>query len=126
MKVLLRQTVILALIGLAPSHSCGAVAHTSNAASAADHSSTLEALASCYQSSALEQAKPLPAPARWRGLIGEYGPDNGILYILEKDGRLCALFKRVELEPLKEVSKDVFEFPAPGPGASKRVVFKRH
>jgi len=78
------------------------------------------------QLSAPPQAKPLPAPARWRGLIGEYGPDDDILYILEKDGRLCALFKRVELEPLKEVSKDVFEFPAPGPGASKRVVFKRH
>src|SRR5260370_868203 len=29
-------------------------------------------------------ARPLPAPARWRGLIGEYGLDNGILYILEK------------------------------------------
>src|SRR5262249_50405226 len=40
--------------------------------------------------------KPAAPPARWRGLIGEYGPDNDIVYVLEKDGRLQALFKRVE------------------------------
>src|SRR5438552_641602 len=45
------------------------------------------------QSSAAAQAKPSPPPARWRGLIGEYGPDNDLLYVLEKDGKLCALFK---------------------------------
>ncbi len=39
------------------------------------------------------QPKPLPAPARWRGLIGEYELDGNTLYILEKDGKLCALFK---------------------------------
>ena len=40
--------------------------------------------------------KPAPAPARWLGLIGEYGPDSDILYILEKDGKLHASFKRAE------------------------------
>src|SRR6266852_3401553 len=52
------------------------------------------------KSTALTQTKPLPAPARWRGLIGEYGPDDDTLIILEKDGKLCASFKRAELEPL--------------------------
>ena len=54
--------------------------------------------------------KPLPAPARWRGLIGEYGPDDDILIILEKDGRLCALLKRKDLDVLDEVSRGVFRF----------------
>ncbi len=125
MKALLRQTVILALIALAPSNACEALVHTSNAASAGDHSSNLDALKSFEQSSSSEQAKPLPAPARWRGLIGEYGLDNDILYILEKDGRLCALFKRVEFEPLEEVSKNIFKFPAQGSRAGQRLVFTR-
>jgi len=77
------------------------------------------------QSTALAQTKPLPAPARWRGLIGEYGPDDEILIILEKDGKLCALFKRAELEPLDEVSKNVFKFPVPGPHAQQTIIFKR-
>lgn len=53
-------------------------------------------------------AKPAAAPKRWRGLIGEYGPDNGILYILEKDGRLCALFKGGSVEVLEERSANSF------------------
>lgn len=69
--------------------------------------------------------KPQPAPTRWRGLIGEYGPDNDILIILEKDGKLCALFKRVEFERLDEVSKNVFKFPVPGPHAQQTVIFTR-
>src|SRR5713101_2471331 len=59
------------------------------------------------QPSATAQSKPLPAPERWRGLIGEYGPDDDILIILEKDGKICALFKRADLEPLDEGSKNV-------------------
>ena len=70
-------------------------------------------------------SKPLPPPARWRGLIGEYGPDSGILIVLEKDGRLHALFKRVELEPLEEISPNIFEFPKNGPRAGKQLVFSR-
>src|SRR3989441_5914879 len=42
------------------------------------------------KSNATERAKPSPPPARWRGLIGEYGPDDDIVYVLEKDGKLCA------------------------------------
>lgn len=77
------------------------------------------------QSSATAQTKPLPAPARWRGLIGEYGPDDDVLIILEKDGKLCASLKRSEPEPLDEVSGNVFKFPAPGPHAQQTVIFTR-
>jgi N-acyl-D-amino-acid deacylase len=77
------------------------------------------------KSSATEPAKPSPSPARWRGLIGEYGPDNDIVYVLEKDGQLCALFKKVELETLEEASNNVFRFPASGAHAGKQLVFAR-
>src|SRR5207244_4023592 len=71
------------------------------------------------------QAKPSPAPARWRGLIGEYGPDDDILIILEKDGRLCALFKRKDLDVLDEVSRGVFRFSGNAAGEGWRATFKR-
>jgi D-alanyl-D-alanine dipeptidase len=77
------------------------------------------------QSTSSSLAKPLPAPARWRGLIGEYGPDNDILMILEKDGQLNALFKRVEFAPLDEVSRSVFKFASQGSHAGQRLVFTR-
>src|SRR5687767_13890458 len=32
--------------------------------------------------------KPNPLPERWRPLLGEYGWDHDILYILEKNGKL--------------------------------------
>jgi len=70
--------------------------------------------------------KPASAPDRWRGLIGEYGPDAGLFFqILESDGRLCALFKRTELDPLEEISKNIFQFAAGTPRAGTRVVFTR-
>jgi D-alanyl-D-alanine dipeptidase len=71
------------------------------------------------------QTKPAAPPSRWVGLIGEYGPDNDILIILEKDGKLCALFKRTELEQLDEVSGNVFKFPVPGPHAQQQLIFER-
>ncbi|MCA1603628.1 MAG: hypothetical protein LC776_18975, partial [Acidobacteria bacterium] len=70
MKALLKQTVILTLITLASSHAHKTVAHTPNAASAGDRSAILYAPQPFAQSSAPAPAKPLPAPARWRGLIG--------------------------------------------------------
>lgn len=69
--------------------------------------------------------KPAPAPTRWLGLIGEYGPDNNILYILEKDAKLHASFKRAETEALHEISRDVFTFTAGGPHANQRLSFTR-
>ena len=78
------------------------------------------------QSTAPAPAKPLPPPARWLGLIGEYGPDDDILIILEKDGRLWASFKRAEPEPLDEITRNVFKFRSPGPHALQQLIFERN
>src|ERR1044071_8022652 len=85
----------------------------------------VSAAARCFAQSIAIASKPSPAPARWRGLIGEYGPDDDILIILESEGRLVALFKRTQFEPLDEVSKSVFRFPPPGAHAGQRLVFTR-
>ena len=69
--------------------------------------------------------QPKPAPARWLGLIGEYGPDDDTVIILEQDGKLSASFKRAEPEPLDEISKDIFKFPAPGLHALQQLIFER-
>ncbi|MGZ5434929.1 MAG: M15 family metallopeptidase [Pyrinomonadaceae bacterium] len=72
------------------------------------------------------QSKPAPAPARWRGLIGEYGPDDDILIIHEKDRRLAAMFKRTqEFEVLDEINRNTFKFPVPGSHAEQRLIFAR-
>jgi len=94
-------------------------------ASRAEARVTLHSSQNQSQSSVPAHRRPSPAPARWRGLIGEYGPENDIVIILEKDRRLCALFKRVQLEPLEEVSKNVFRFPVPGPHAQQQLIFAR-
>ena len=86
---------------------------------------TLIVLLAAPPANTLAQSKPAPAPARWLGLIGEYGPDDDVLIILEKDGRLCASFKRAEPEPLDEISRDVFKFAAPGPHAAQDLTFAR-
>src|SRR6476659_2359641 len=54
--------------------------------------------------------KPPPAPAKWQPLIGEYALDSDTLIVLEKDGKLNLLFKRTELDPVREVSKDKLQF----------------
>ncbi|HEX9728686.1 MAG TPA: serine hydrolase [Gemmatimonadales bacterium] len=68
---------------------------------------------------------PRAAPARWVGLIGEYGWDHNTLFILERDGVLHALIEWFFLYPLHEVSRDVFAFPEWGLYAGERVVFER-
>jgi D-alanyl-D-alanine dipeptidase len=75
----------------------------------------------------LQQTEAIPAapPAQWLGLIGEYGPDDDVLIILEQGGRLCASFKRGEPECLNQISKDVFQFPSPGRHATQRLTFER-
>src|SRR5712691_10908360 len=80
---------------------CAFACVNSNASSVVPHLFDLT-----NQPSTTLQTKPSPAPARWRGLIGEYGPDNDILIIFEEDGKLCALFKRVGFYPLVKVSKN--------------------
>ena len=70
-------------------------------------------------------AKPAPPPSRWEGLIGEYGWDHDVLYILEQDGKLHALIEWFFDYPLKEVGPDEFLFPDDGLYAGERLVFTR-
>jgi CubicO group peptidase (beta-lactamase class C family)/D-alanyl-D-alanine dipeptidase len=69
--------------------------------------------------------KPAPSPERWDGLIGEYGWDHDVLYILEKDGKLHALIEWFFDYPLKEVAPDRFLFPDNGLYAGEALIFSR-
>lgn len=73
----------------------------------------------------IPDAKPPAAPERWRGLIGEYGWDHDVLYILEREGRLYALIEWFALYPLTEGSDGVFRFPDSGMYAGEAVTFAR-
>ena len=68
---------------------------------------------------------PIDIPARWRGLIGEYGWDHDVLYILERNGKLSALIEWFFEYPLTEVSESVYAFPSYGLYAGERMVFVR-
>ncbi len=54
---------------------------------------------------------PADIPAKWKGLLGEYGWDHNTLYILEDHGQLYALIEWFYYYPLREVSENRFEFP---------------
>jgi len=69
--------------------------------------------------------RPASPPARWDGLIGEYGWDHNTLYILEKNGRLHALIEWFFEYPLDEVGGDVFRFPQSGLYDNEFLVFSR-
>jgi CubicO group peptidase (beta-lactamase class C family)/D-alanyl-D-alanine dipeptidase len=69
--------------------------------------------------------KPAPAPAKWRGLIGEYGWDHNILYVFEKDAKLWALIDWFEFNPLEQVSDNEFKFPDYGFFEGERLIFTR-
>jgi serine beta-lactamase-like protein LACTB len=70
-------------------------------------------------------AKPEPCPAKWLGLIGEYGWDHNTLYILEKDGKLHALIEWFFLYPLTEESESVYRFPGFGLYHDEKLIFTR-
>jgi len=53
----------------------------------------------------IADARPAPCPAKWQGLIGEYGPDFNVVVILEKDGQLYTQIEWGFLYPLKEISE---------------------
>jgi CubicO group peptidase (beta-lactamase class C family)/D-alanyl-D-alanine dipeptidase len=69
--------------------------------------------------------KPDSPPAKWLGLIGEYGWDHDTLYILERDGKLNALIEWFYLYPLTEESPDVYKFPDFGLYHDEKIVFHR-
>ena len=69
--------------------------------------------------------RPDLPPAHWNGLIGEYGRDHNVLYILERNGRLHALIEWFFLYPLEEISRDVYAFPDWGLYHGEQLVFSR-
>src|SRR5437660_3706567 len=69
--------------------------------------------------------KPAPAPSRWTPLIGEYVRDNETIIVLESDGRLCVLFNRHDLVPLREVANESFEFDNSASRKGEHVLFSR-
>jgi CubicO group peptidase (beta-lactamase class C family)/D-alanyl-D-alanine dipeptidase len=58
--------------------------------------------------------KSFDSPAKWNGLIGEYGWDHDILYVFEKEGRLNVLIEWTEYDALTQISDDVFQFASHG------------
>ena len=67
--------------------------------------------------------KPATVIPAFRRLIGEYGWDHDILYILEEDGHLETLIEWFFQSPLKRVSENGFMFPASSLYASEPVTF---
>ena len=73
----------------------------------------------------LPDTKPASIPDRWNGLIGEYGWDHNILYIMERDGKLYALIEWFFHYPLTEEAENVFRFPSWGMYHDEKLIFKR-
>jgi len=69
--------------------------------------------------------KPKLIPEHWEGLIGEYGWNHNILFILEKDGRLHALIEWFFFYPLAEISPNVYAFPDYGLYHGEKLIFTR-
>ncbi len=70
--------------------------------------------------------KPKAAPAKYAGLIGEYGWDHNTLYIFEKDGQLHCLIEWIEFDALEEVDENTFKFPENrGMYIGEKIVFQR-
>jgi CubicO group peptidase (beta-lactamase class C family)/D-alanyl-D-alanine dipeptidase len=67
-----------------------------------------------YTKEKLLTTPPAEPPAKWKGLIGEYGWDHNTLYIYERDGKLHALIEWTEINVLTEESENVYAFPASG------------
>lgn len=70
-------------------------------------------------------AKPDPAPAQWRPLIGEYGDDANLIIVYEGGGRLHALIEGLCTYTLTEVSDAVLAFPETGLLRGGRLIVRR-
>jgi len=55
-----------------------------------------------------QQPKPLPAPARFRPLLGEYVHDSQTVIVLENEGKLFALLKGTSPTQMRELSTNAF------------------
>jgi CubicO group peptidase (beta-lactamase class C family)/D-alanyl-D-alanine dipeptidase len=73
----------------------------------------------------LPDQPPAEIPDRWTGLLGEYGWDHNILYILEDQGKLYALIEWIFYYPLEEVGEDEYAFPDHGLYHGERLKFTR-
>ena len=73
----------------------------------------------------VEDPSPAPSPARWNGLIGEYGWDHNTLYILEDRGQLVALIEWFFYYPLTELGENEFAFPETGLYHGEKLIFVR-
>lgn len=69
---------------------------------------------------------PAAPPERWRDLIGEYGWDHNVLYILENEGQLTALIEWFFKYPLQQIGRDTFRFPQYGLYDNEKVIFRRN
>jgi CubicO group peptidase (beta-lactamase class C family)/D-alanyl-D-alanine dipeptidase len=72
-----------------------------------------------------DRPRPEPPPARYAGLIGEYGWDHNTLYVFERDGKLWSLIEWFFYYPLIEVSPDVYRMPAYGLYPDETLTFTR-
>jgi CubicO group peptidase (beta-lactamase class C family)/D-alanyl-D-alanine dipeptidase len=100
----------------------GRIAYGASLTPQPDGSLTMGALA--YRKA--DDVKPPQAPERVMGLIGEYGPDHSIFYVLERDGKLYALVEWFFLYPLEEMSPDVYSFPRSGLNDAEKLKFDRN
>ena len=79
-----------------------------------------------FQLAMLAGRQPDTVPTRWRGLLGEYGPDTTLRWIaLERDGRMHVLDHRGNYVPLAETSESVFQAPFATAVVSGEVRFQR-
>jgi CubicO group peptidase (beta-lactamase class C family)/D-alanyl-D-alanine dipeptidase len=69
---------------------------------------------------------PPNIPAKWRGLIGEYGWDHDILYVFERDNHLNVLIEWTEFDPLEPITDEVFSFPPRGLYDGEKAIFTRN
>lgn len=69
--------------------------------------------------------RPAPVVEDWRELIGEYGWDHNVLYVLERDARLVVLIEWFAFYPLRAVEKDRFSMPNSGWYSAEEVAFHR-
>lgn len=67
----------------------------------------------------VDVGKPAPPPAAWPPIIGEYGWDHDVLYLLEREGQLFALIEWFGLYPLEVIDADHLKFPSHGLYASE-------
>lgn len=74
---------------------------------------------------AVKKVAPAAAAPELQELVGEYGPDYDTLYVLEKDGHLEVLIEWFEYNPLKQISRDGFQFPDYGLYDHERATFER-